>query len=168
MKMCVWIGKFLCILNLVLWSSLSTVQAHSDLLLATPAPGEQLSVIPTEIRLEFSLTLRPESRFFLADSKFQFISDIRSSIRGDGNNVLIAKIPDIPPDVYTVHWLSVSEDGDSLRGSFSFSVQPNAKSSSNAIVRTWQQNRLFSILLLCLLVLGCGWFYRFYRAKRRM
>ncbi len=166
MKICAWLARFLCTTCVIFLSTLNIVDAHSDLMTATPAPGEQLSTIPGEVRLEFSSALRPESRFALADANFQFIPDIQAQIRGDNRNLLVAEIPLLAPGIYTVHWVSVGEDGDFLRGSYSFSVRQDAQRESN-ISLYLRQNGLIAGVLLSLLVVGCVWLSRFYRKNQQ-
>lgn len=145
-RFALWV--FLC-----LFGSVSSALAHADLLQATPSAGEILPTSPPEIRLFFSEPLGEASTFTLLDEGFQTVTDIR--VRQDVPGQLVATLPILPPNTYTVQWTAVSVDGHTISGSYTFGV-----ASPTSILENW----IILSLFLSLLGLGIWWQLRQRRA----
>lgn len=130
------------------------LSAHSDLQSSTPAAGEDLSIVPSEIELIFSQALRDQSQISLAKPNFEFVGGLSVQITGEDRNVLQATLPRLTPGVYTVHWVSIAEDGDMLRGSYSFSVKEGATLPPNNRRRIWLGLGLLLCVVLTVLFIG--------------
>lgn len=152
---------FICWIGLLGSVGTRPLSAHSDLQVSTPAAGEVLMIVPSEIELIFSQPLQEQSQISLAKPNFEFVGGISSWITGEDRNVLRATLPLLTPGVYTVHWVSIGEDGDMLRGSYSFSVKEGATLPSTY---RWLWGLGFG-LLLCLVLAGLFFGYRKFQSK---
>ncbi|MCE7981836.1 MAG: copper resistance protein CopC [Caldilinea sp. CFX5] len=114
-------------LALLVWSAPTALAAHSDLVAADPAPGAQLSSAPTEIRLTFGEANDPWSRVLLFAPGFEAIPGVVTRVNPAAPEQLIAQLPPLAPDTYTVQWVVVATDQHVARGSYTFGVQPQAK-----------------------------------------
>ena len=119
------------------------VQAHAELVSADPAPGAMVAASPTTIWLEFSEPLRPGSEVVLYGTGFRAVTGVQSVVDLTQPTRLVATLPALSPDNYTVQWTSVSVDGDTLSGSYAFGVQ----------VETQRSGPLFNLLAAVLLIL---------------
>lgn len=100
--------------------------AHSGLVTADPAPGALLTATPPEIRLTFSAPTDPLSRILLFAPNFQSIPGVLTRVNPDAPQQLIATLPPLTSDTYTVQWIAVASDKHVARGSYTFGVkQPN-------------------------------------------
>lgn len=111
-------------LLILLGLSPMTLWAHTDLLTADPVPGAQLSRSPQEIRLTFGEPNDPLSRITLFAPGFRTIPGVATTVNPAEPEQLIATLPPLEPDTYTVQWMAVATDKHSVRGSYAFSVQP--------------------------------------------
>lgn len=98
------------------------VAAHSELLEAVPTPGTTLSTPPAEIRLTFSAPLAAGSTLELFGAGFRRVSGVVARIDPQNAQQLVAVPPALSPGTYTVQWSSVAEDGDTLSGSYTFTL----------------------------------------------
>ena len=103
------------------------VEAHSELVSAAPRPGESLLQSPMRIELQFSQALRPGSTIAIWGPNFQAVSGVQAVVDLTQPTRLVASLPELQPDTYTVQWASISVDGDAMTGSYQFGVQPLAK-----------------------------------------
>jgi methionine-rich copper-binding protein CopC len=145
---------FALLLVLVMGLQLSPVWAHSELLTAVPAPGATLATAPTEIRLTFSEPLATGSTFQLFDQNFRPISGIAATIDRDSPEELVAATPSLPPGDYTVQWTSVAHDGDTLSGSYSFTLLAEAQNDDRSLI--WGVAAAGGLALAT----GLTWLYR--------
>ena len=104
----------------------SKVLAHSELVTAVPAPGATIATMPAEIRLTFSEPLATGSTFQLFGQDFQPIAGISAMIDPNSPEDLVAAAPSLLPGDYTVQWTSVAHDGDTLSGSYTFTLLAEA------------------------------------------
>jgi copper resistance protein C len=95
------------------------VAAHADLVSSDPADGAVLTEPPAEVVITFSEALVGESAFS--------VLDVDGATLATGGpdpadpTVMRATLPTLGAGMYTVQWTSVAEDGDVLRGTFTFS-----------------------------------------------
>ena len=125
------------------------VSAHAEFVRADPAPGAVVSASPPTIWIEFSETLRPGSEVTLYGTGFRAVGGVQAVLDLTQPTRLVATLPLLAPDNYTVQWTSLSVDGDTLSGSYSFGVRPNEP------LRPWPVGWL--IAGLALLGLGAWW-----------
>lgn len=116
------VGGWLLVLLALAWPP--KLWAHTDLIAAEPAPGALLPTSPTEIRLTFGEPNDPLSRIVLFAPGFQAVSGVITSVDPAVPEQLIAQLPPLTPNTYTVQWVAVSIDKHMVRGSYMFSVQP--------------------------------------------
>ncbi len=76
------------------------------------------------IRLENSEALRPGSEVAIFGSGFRSVPGVEAAVDLTEPTRLVATVPELTPDNYTVQWTSLSVDGDMLSGSYAFGVQP--------------------------------------------
>ena len=100
-----------------------TADAHAELVTANPAPGQVVDGSPAMVWLQFSEPLRPGSEIVLFGTGFRAVSGVQVALDLTQPTRLVAILPELAPDNYTVQWKSVSIDGDILSGSFSFGVR---------------------------------------------
>jgi len=103
------------------------VWAHTGLLTAAPVPGALLTTAPTEIRLTFSEPNDPLSRITLFAPGFRTISGVRTAVDPAAPAQLVATLPPLAPDTYTVQWVVVATDQHMMRGSYTFAVRPQQR-----------------------------------------
>jgi methionine-rich copper-binding protein CopC len=99
------------------------LSAHTDLVAASPAPGQQLSRSPAEIRLTFDGPLQPPSHFRLFAAGFRELPGLEPAIDGQRPEQLWSAAPELEPGTYTVQWDVVGADGDPVGGSYAFEVR---------------------------------------------
>ena len=116
------------------------VQAHAQLLRASPAPGEQLLDSPAEIRLAFNEPLLAGSRITVYGRNFTPTIQLDPEIVGAE---MFAAVPLLNPGEYTVQWTAVSQDGHPISGSYAFTLLPANGS--------WAVSPLWLLALLILL-----------------
>ncbi len=103
------------------------LNAHAELLEASPAPGELLSESPEQILLTFNESLGAGSDIFIFTEGFQYIDDIQVSIN---NDQLIAKLPPLENNEYNVQWSAISADGHSISGTYAFQIESTSSSDT--------------------------------------
>lgn len=112
------------LLLILLGLSPKAVWAHTDLLTADPVPGALLSRSPQEIRLIFGEPNDPLSRITIFTPGFRAIPGVVTSVNPAAPEQLIATVPPLAPDTYTVQWMAVATDKHIVRGSYTFGVRP--------------------------------------------
>lgn len=110
----------------------ATVQAHAELLLASPGPGIGLAQAPAAVVIKFSEPLN------LALSRIEVLDSSGTDV-GSGPTAAVTGDPQamrrplglLMTGQYLVRWTSVSAlDGHTLRGSYSFAVGTSASGST--------------------------------------
>lgn len=142
-----WVFGLLAILLVI-----GTSYAHAELVAASPAPGEVLVASPELIWLQYSEPLRPGSKVTLFGTGFRAVAGVQAVLDLTEPTRLVATVPVLVPDDYTVQWTSVSVDGDTLSGSYTFRLQP-----ANAAGRGRPSMACLLGLILAALVLGWLW-----------
>jgi len=115
------------LLLILLGLSPKAVWAHTNLITADPVPGALLSTSPQEIRLTFGEPNDPLSRITLFAPGFRAISGVATSVNPAAPEQLIATLPPLEPNTYTVQWMAVATDKHIVRGSYTFGVRPQEK-----------------------------------------
>ncbi len=132
----------------------SKVLAHSELVTAVPAPGATIATMPAEIRLTFSEPLATGSTFQLFGQDFQPIAGISAMIEPNSPEDLVAAAPSLLPGDYTVQWTSVAHDGDTLSGSYTFTLLAEAPNDGRSLI--WVAAAAGGLVLAA----GLTWLYR--------
>lgn len=114
----------------------SIALAHSEFVSAVPAPGSTVAAAPSGVRATYTEEINPKGAAIT-------ITDSRGARadRGDGhvdltnaarNTMLVSLRSGLGPGKYTVNWTTLALDGDSLSGSFSFTVEVSVPTLSAA------------------------------------
>ena len=140
----------------------SKVLAHSELVTAVPTPGAAIATMPAEIRLTFSEPLATGSTFQLFGQNFQPIAGIAVMIDPDSPADLVAAAPRLQPGDYTVQWTSVAHDGDTLSGSYTFTLLAEAPNDGRVGELTSSRSLIWVAAAAGGLALAAGfiWLYR--------
>ena len=120
-----------CGLLVVLWGLTlrpRPLLAHNELRQSTPAAGEVLAESPATIRLQFS---EPPANTFvrLFDRSFNEVSGVEILPAGEQTLEVVVRVPTLNPGVYTVQWLTLSQDNHAVSGTFQFEVQGTSPST---------------------------------------
>lgn len=109
----------------LLWALVGVwnVAAHAELTAADPPPGATLDAAPTMIRLTFSEPPAAGSTLAVVDAAFVAVPGVVVG-GGSAENELRATVPPLPPGRYTVEYDVQSQDGHTVRGSYTFAVAP--------------------------------------------
>ena len=110
----------------LLWTR---AEAHDTLTSSAPARNARLSEVPTELRLRFSNPVALDlARVTLLGPDSVAVALSAASLHPDSARVLIVPIatPDLRTGRYTVQWQIAGADGHPVRGSFSFTILPDA------------------------------------------
>lgn len=119
--------------------------AHNELRQSVPSAGEILPESPATIRLLFSE--HPANVFIrLFDRDFAEVPGVELLPIGDAELEVVASVPTLNPGVYTVQWLTLSQDNHAVSGTFQFEVQ--GKSPSTLI------NSLIMVVLAAAILSG--------------
>jgi methionine-rich copper-binding protein CopC len=99
----------------------SAAQAHDVLLSSTPAEGETLSAVPTEVRLTFNNDILDlNAAIVLTDAEGTVLTEDPPVV--DGTEVALPLPDGVPAGVWTVTWRVVSSDGHPISGTYDFTV----------------------------------------------
>jgi methionine-rich copper-binding protein CopC len=101
--------------------------AHAELRSAVPEPGSSLNEQPEEIRLTFSEAVGPGSTITVFGEGFREVEGLEAQVDPEQAAVLVAALPDLAPETYSVNWLVLSTDGHPASGSYTFAVLPGAE-----------------------------------------
>ncbi len=137
----------------------ATLLAHTNLVAGLPAPGTLLTTAPGEIRLNFGEPNEEQSRILLYTSEFRSVSGVVTSVNPVSPQQLIATLPTLAPDTYTVQWIAVAKDKHVLRGSYTFAVQPQDN-------RYLWLSLLATIAIWVLILAGSPWRKNLWRRDR--
>ncbi len=117
-----WISALAIVTVLLAFGRAPHVRAHAELVSADPAPGVELFTPPARILLRFSEPIATESAVEVFGTNFRQIRGIQVAFERDEPVQVIAALPPLDPDQYTVQWTAVSIDGHRSSGSYAFSV----------------------------------------------
>ena len=102
-------------------TGVTAASAHDDLVASTPAPGEQLSAAPPEIRMEFvSDVMSIGANIMVIDAAGSDWSDGEAVVAG--TTVTVQLLPDMPVAGYQVRWQVVGSDGHPISGFIPFTI----------------------------------------------
>lgn len=112
---------------LILWIGLPlpSAFAHAGLVSSIPASGAHLTVLPSQVKLEFGeklLTLGDAQTNVLVVKDPDGVQVDRSDSLISGRFISVNLDPSSKSGTFTVDWRVVSEDGHPVEGSFQFSV----------------------------------------------
>lgn len=125
--------------------------AHNELRQSVPSAGEVLTESPATLRLQFSEL--PANVFIrLFDRNFAEVPGIELLPIEEATLEVIASVPTLNPGVYTVQWLTLSQDNHAVSGTFQFEVQ--GTSPSTVI------NRVIMGVLAAAILTGIIYFWR--------
>lgn len=116
------------------------VAAHAELVDAQPAPGATLPEAPTEIRLTFSEPVGAQSEILLFGHDFQAVDGVVAQVDPAHPEEIVATLPALAEDTYTVQWSATSDDGHEISGSYSFTVGGEAAASGDVAGETHSQD----------------------------
>lgn len=108
------------VLLLCLLAVTAVAHAHAELVTAVPAPGSTITHSPAEIRLTFSEAISADSTILLFTGNFQPVAGIQAQVAATNPQLVVAAVPPLTPDDYTVQWTAVSTDGHTTSGSYTF------------------------------------------------
>lgn len=111
--------------------SITTVPAaaHSELVSATPGPGDEVTGSPGELVAQFSQDL-VESRSSLEVRDASGATVARGSELGENARELRLDLPELAPGTYQVRYVTFSdEDGELHRDTYEFTVLPEPSPS---------------------------------------
>ena len=117
-----WISALTVVTVLLAAGRAPHVRAHAELVSADPAPGVELFTSPARILLRFSDPIATESAVEVFGTNFRQIRGIQVAFERDEPVQVIAALPPLDPDQYTVQWTAVSIDGHRSSGTYAFSV----------------------------------------------
>ena len=125
--------------------------AHNELRQSSPSAGQVLTESPATIRLLFSE--QPANVFIrLFDRRFNEVSGVEILPSTAQEFEVVAHVPTLNPGVYTVQWLTLSQDNHAVNGTFQFEVQ--GTSPSTVI------NRVIMGVLAAAILTGIIYFWR--------
>lgn len=125
--------------------------AHNELRQSSPSAGQVLTESPATIRLLFSE--QPANVFIrLFDRRFNEVSGVEILPSTAQEFEVVAHVPTLNPGVYTVQWLTLSQDNHAVSGTFQFEVQ--GRSPSTLI------NSLIMVVLAAAILTGIIYFWR--------
>ena len=145
-----WLIATVMALGLSLLGRARPVAAHAFLISADPSPGTELIESPPEIRLNFSEPLESGSTFLLFGPGFTEVAGLSPGIDPASPELLFsAAVPSLSPDTYTVQWTAISADDFEATGSYAFSVLPQSRGISFAILSM----TVIGLLVIAIIVL---------------
>ncbi len=123
--------------------------AHAKLVSAEPAPNATITELPKQLKLAFSEKLQLGSSITVLDASKQKVALGESRIEADGKTFVVALPNKLASGSYTVQWKTLSEDGHTEKGSYTFKLDaPNvtgdvslkfALKAGNAVVSCGKQ-----------------------------
>ena len=97
--------------------------AHAELIDSNPAPGAILDGSPERITLTFDEPIGSGSTFAIYDKDFALIPVNVKTDATTPNLIVGEQVEIIRSGVYTIQWVTISEDGHPIDGAFSFAVE---------------------------------------------
>lgn len=112
---------------LILWTGmpLPAAFAHAGLVSSIPASGAHLTVLPSQVKLEFGenlLTLGDAQTNVLVVKDPDGVQIDKSDSSISGRFLSVSLVPSNKGGTFSANWRIVSEDGHRVEGSFQFSV----------------------------------------------
>lgn len=115
----------LTIATATIFANAPAARAHAELEAAIPAPGSTVTESPKQLKLQFSEAIQLGTSVTLLDAKGGKIelSDAQVDPADPDSKTFIASVPSaLVSGKYTVQWKSLSDDGHTESGSYTFSV----------------------------------------------
>ena len=107
--------------------------AHAELIDSDPAPGAVLTGSPEQIMLTFNEPIAPGSTFAIYDKDFALIPVTVQTDTTQPNVIFGDRIEIVESGIYTIQWLTISEDGHPIDGAFSFAVEFENEEKENTM-----------------------------------
>ena len=136
--------------------------AHSELVIAEPAPGQNLFRSPARVRLVFDEPISAQSDIIVFGDNFQMLN--LGKVQHDPKipSELVATLPHLSQGRYTVQWRVTSLDRDIVTGSYSFVVTGLL---INAISSTEWRSSGFMVLFSLLSILAFSYWRKNIKQK---
>jgi uncharacterized repeat protein (TIGR04052 family) len=116
------------------FSSPQVAAAHAKLVSAEPAPKSTITEPPKQLKLVFSEKLQLGTSVTVLDASKQKVTLGESKIDADGKTFIVGLPAKLASGGYTVQWRSLSEDGHTERGSYTFKLDaPNVLATKDGI-----------------------------------
>jgi methionine-rich copper-binding protein CopC len=103
----------------------ATTLAHARYERSEPTAGGMVDATPIVLRAWFNQELMSASMIAVYDAASTQVDlgDGRVDLDDPDRKVMLVSLPELPPGVYTVHWVTLSaEDGDWADGTFTIGV----------------------------------------------
>ncbi len=115
--------RYLIVLPLLLWASLSLARAHAFLDHADPRVGSMVTGSPPVVKIWFTEQLEPAfSKIQVFDSAGHEV-DLKVSKVDSANQALMSvSLPKLAPGNYKVVWHAVATDTHHTQGTFTFMI----------------------------------------------
>lgn len=144
--------RLLTVGGVVLWLLLQVVPralAHAELREAVPAVGAAYRWNrPTEVRLRFTQSLEgADNAIIVTRQDFSTLPTEPAWLDPNDPTTLVVRLPNLAPDTYSVNWRTVSVDGHTLEGSYSFTILARWR-----LFVPWGSTVLLVLLALTLLI----------------
>jgi copper resistance protein C len=121
----------------VVWTVAAS--AHSEFVSSVPAPNSTVTTAPTVVKAAYNAGINPKGSSIVVVAPNGSAADV-----GDGHvdlndanrqTMLVTLKPNLAPGKYTVKWTTVAaDDGDTLSGTFSFTIAAPATTAKPAVV----------------------------------
>ena len=96
--------------------------AHSWILATTPDRNGVVAVAPTQVYIAWNEHVTNVVETVIGPDQAQWST---GSPQGSGAQYIVAMRPEAPPGLYTVNWNVISDDGDPVSGSWTYTVKPS-------------------------------------------
>jgi methionine-rich copper-binding protein CopC len=96
--------------------------AHSWILATTPDRNGVVAVAPTQVYTSWNEPVTKVVMTVIGPDQAQWSA---GSAQGIGAQYTVAMRPDAPSGLYTVNWKVISDDGDPVSGSWTYTVTPS-------------------------------------------
>ena len=127
---------FLCMMACALMAAMS-ISAHAEYRSSVPANGATVATAPAQVVITFSQeTSATKSNGAVTDVTGMVVSTGWSVDLNERTKMTIPLKPNLGGGIYTVSYTSLSEDGHQVDGSFIFTVDPAARSSTSVTTST--------------------------------
>jgi methionine-rich copper-binding protein CopC len=96
--------------------------AHSVIVATDPDRNGVVAVAPRQVIIVWNESVTNAVETVIGPDQTQWST---GSAQGSGSQYSVGMRPDAPPGVYTVNWKVISDDGDPVSGSWTFTVGPS-------------------------------------------
>ncbi len=96
--------------------------AHSVVVATDPNQNGVVAVAPTQVITVWNERVTNVVETVVGPDNAQWST---GSAQGSGAQYSVGMRPDAPPGLYTVNWKVISDDGDPVSGSWTFTVSPS-------------------------------------------